>query len=102
MKVVSKRRRRFEKDNKESRIGLRSMDEKRHECGGCGAGCQNEKWIQLVGVDEGPQRMILDFQVADVSKPLLAVKRVVEKSNMVVFGPGEEDNFILNRKTGDK
>eukprot|EP00973_Karenia_brevis_P002546 347874-Karenia_brevis.AAC.1 len=62
MKVVSKRRRRFEKGKKETSVGLRSMYEKRHECGGYGAGCQNEKWIQLVGVDDVPQRMILDFQ----------------------------------------
>eukprot|EP00973_Karenia_brevis_P072759 10104940-Karenia_brevis.AAC.1 len=46
--------------------------------------------------------MILDFQVAEVSKPLLAVKGIVEKGNRVIFGPGKEDNFILNSKTGDK
>eukprot|EP00973_Karenia_brevis_P055385 7700776-Karenia_brevis.AAC.1 len=46
--------------------------------------------------------MILDFQVAEVSKPLLAVKRIVEKGNRVAYGPGKEDNFILNSKTGDK
>eukprot|EP00973_Karenia_brevis_P042707 5910028-Karenia_brevis.AAC.1 len=45
--------------------------------------------------------MILDFQVAEVSKPLLAVKRIVERGNRVIFGPGDEDNFILNSKTGD-
>eukprot|EP00973_Karenia_brevis_P085102 11812750-Karenia_brevis.AAC.1 len=46
--------------------------------------------------------MILDSQVADVSKPLLAVKRIVEKGNRVIYGPGKEDNFILNCQTGDK
>eukprot|EP00973_Karenia_brevis_P075946 10551671-Karenia_brevis.AAC.1 len=46
--------------------------------------------------------MILDFQVAEVSKPRLAVKRIVEKGNRVIFGPGKEDNFIINNKTGDK
>eukprot|EP00973_Karenia_brevis_P089459 12397849-Karenia_brevis.AAC.1 len=46
--------------------------------------------------------MTLDFQVADVSKPLLAVERIVEKGNIVVFGPGEEWNFIFNRNTEDK
>eukprot|EP00973_Karenia_brevis_P045456 6296140-Karenia_brevis.AAC.1 len=46
--------------------------------------------------------MILDFQVAEVSKPLLAVKRIVEKGNRVIFGSGKEDKFILNSKTSDK
>eukprot|EP00973_Karenia_brevis_P007103 963086-Karenia_brevis.AAC.1 len=46
--------------------------------------------------------MRLNFQVAAVSKPLLAVKRIVEKGNHVVFGPKEEDNFILKKRTGDR
>eukprot|EP00973_Karenia_brevis_P078019 10836399-Karenia_brevis.AAC.1 len=46
--------------------------------------------------------MILDFQVAEVSKPLLAVKRIVEKGNRVIIGPGDKDNLMLNSKTGDK
>jgi hypothetical protein len=40
--------------------------------------------------------------VADVHKPLAAVKRIVEKGNHVEFGPNPEDNFILNKKTGTK
>eukprot|EP00973_Karenia_brevis_P080135 11116695-Karenia_brevis.AAC.1 len=51
---------------------------------------------------EDPQKMILDFQVAEESKPLLAVKRIVENGNRIVFGPGDKDNFIPNSKTGDK
>eukprot|EP00973_Karenia_brevis_P081308 11271562-Karenia_brevis.AAC.1 len=55
----------------------------------CVSGCeceekvveQEEKWIQIVGVDEEAKRMKLNFQVAAVSKPLLAVKRIVEKGN---------------------
>eukprot|EP00973_Karenia_brevis_P071405 9918431-Karenia_brevis.AAC.1 len=46
--------------------------------------------------------MRLNFLVPAVSKPLLAVKRVVERRNHVVFGPQEEDHFILTRATGDK
>eukprot|EP00973_Karenia_brevis_P077220 10726002-Karenia_brevis.AAC.1 len=46
--------------------------------------------------------MRLNFQVADVAKPLLAVKRIVERGNHVVFGPGKEDNFIVKKKTGDR
>ena len=42
------------------------------------------------------------FQVADVKKPLVSVKRITEKGNHVQFGPAEKDNFILNKETGDK
>eukprot|EP00973_Karenia_brevis_P023123 3184445-Karenia_brevis.AAC.1 len=42
MKVVSKRRKRFEKDKKESGVRLRIMYEKRHACGGCGVSCEEE------------------------------------------------------------
>ena len=46
--------------------------------------------------------MNLAFQVADVKKPLIAVKRITEKGNHVAFGPQEEDNYILNKTTGQK
>ena len=46
--------------------------------------------------------MSLCFQVADVKKPLISVKRIVENGNKVGFGPGEEDNFILNERSGNK
>eukprot|EP00973_Karenia_brevis_P009006 1219967-Karenia_brevis.AAC.1 len=39
--------------------------------------------------------MSLNFQVAAVSKPLLAVKRIVEKGNHVSFGP----EFVGGGKT---
>ena len=42
------------------------------------------------------------FQATDVKKPLMAVKRIVEKGNIVHFGPEEKDNFIQNTATGDK
>ena len=51
--------------------------------------------------DKGKQ-IGLCFQVADVKKPLVSVKRIVEKGNYVNFGPEDEDNFICNKKTGDK
>ena len=44
----------------------------------------------------------LGFQVADVKKPLLAVKRICEKGNLVQFGSEPKDNFILIKQTGDK
>ena len=40
--------------------------------------------------------------MAEVKKPLISVKRIAEKGNQVCFGPGENDNFILNVETGDK
>ena len=46
--------------------------------------------------------MCLGFQVADVKKPLISVRRIGEKGNHVSFGPKEEDNYIINKETGDK
>jgi hypothetical protein len=56
-------------------------------------------WIQPVEMDK---TMKLGFQVADVKKPLISVKRICEKDNLVSFGPKLEDNFILSRASGDK
>lgn len=44
----------------------------------------------------------LKFQVTDVKKPLLAVRRLVEKGNMVNFGPEPDQNYIFNVTTGKK
>ena len=46
--------------------------------------------------------MCLNFQVAGVKKPLIAVKRIVEKGNVVQFGKRDEDKYIMNIDTGDK
>ena len=53
---------------------------------------------------EGEESMLMGmgFQASDVRKPLAAVHRIVEKGNKVQFGPGDEDNFIMNVKTGKK
>ena len=65
-----------------------------------------EKLIQLCSLEmwrkERDVQMSLRFQVADVHKPLIAVKRIVENGNKVGFGPGSEDNFILNEASGNK
>ena len=61
--------------------------------------------INLIKRDEKGKRDLsvgLNFQVADVRKPLLAVSRVVEKGNEVRFGPGKDGNYIRNLETGDK
>ena len=49
---------------------------------------------------EGMGSMV--FQVSDVTKPLASVARIVEKGNVVQFGAGEDDSFIMNISTGKK
>ena len=44
----------------------------------------------------------MKFQVCDVQRPLAAVWRMVEKGNVVRFGPKVEDNYILNPSTQEK
>ena len=44
----------------------------------------------------------LKFQVTDVKKPLLAVRRLVERGNVVSFGPEPSQNFIQNLTSGKK
>ena len=46
--------------------------------------------------------MQMDFQVADVKKPLIEVKRIVENGNRVFFGPGDEETFFYNESSGNK
>jgi hypothetical protein len=55
-------------------------------------------------VEKGEKRMKLKFkfQVAEVKKPLISVKRITEKGNVVAFGPDDDDNFIMNSVTGDR
>eukprot|EP00973_Karenia_brevis_P040953 5666684-Karenia_brevis.AAC.1 len=80
---------------------MKTNFESRETCNCDDKPCSQDKWIQPVE-REDPRRMILDFQVAEVSKPLLAVKRIVERGNRVIFGPSDKDDFILNSKTRDK
>ena len=42
-------------------------------------------------------------QVADVSKPLQAVRQLTRTGHLVVFGdgPGGEQHYVLNRVTGE-
>ena len=62
-------------------------------------GGQSARWM---GESKTPTLMKLRFQVAEVQKPLIAVKRIVEQGNYANFGPGEKDNFIENRESGSK
>ena len=51
---------------------------------------------------ENQARVNLKFQVTDVRKPLLAVWRLVEKGNVVNFGPRPEQNFIYHPESGKR
>ena len=44
----------------------------------------------------------LKFQVSDCKNPLCSVARIVERGNIVQFGPKEEDNYIFNPDNGEK
>ncbi len=44
----------------------------------------------------------LKFQVTDVRKPLLAVRRLVERGSAVQFGPEPEQNYVTRVETGRK
>ena len=74
-----------------------------HVCirNGC---CGEDVLLQLVetGEKRDQTQMNLKFQVADVAKPLVSVRRIAEKGNIVQFGPREEDNYIQNNETKDK
>ena len=72
-----------------------------HMCirNGC---CGRDVLLQAVEGGEERIQMNLKFQVADVSKPLVSVRRIAEQGNVVQFGPRAEDNFIQNKDTKDK
>jgi hypothetical protein len=61
--------------------------------------CEDEVSICPVGVGKEKLNMSMNFQVADVIKPLVSVRKLAEKGNRVCFGPDEEDNFIENKQT---
>ena len=42
------------------------------------------------------------FQASDVQKPIVSVRRMVEKGHTVQFGPEDKDNFIENIASGKK
>ena len=59
-----------------------------------------QKW--LCPVETEGKKLCFGFQVTDVKKPLISVKRIVEKGNYVCFGPEPKDNFIQSGRNGDK
>ena len=69
-------------------------------------GAMPERWIQLVNEgskpQEGSKRLNPCFQVANVSKPRMSVKRITQNNNKVHFAFDEGDNFVENVQTGDR
>jgi len=63
---------------------------------------ENKDEVDVCVVEEKKINLGLCFQVCNVKKALIAVKRICEKGNQVSFGPKEEDNYIQNLNTGDK
>ena len=53
-------------------------------------------------MDSKDLKMNLRFEVADVKKPLIAVKRICEKGNLVSFGPKEGINLSRTKTRGIK
>ena len=52
--------------------------------------------------DAAGQVLGVGFEVTDVKKPLLSVKRICEKGHTVHFGPNDADNFIQNIVSGER
>ena len=81
------------KGNKKKRFITASGHEMNH------FGKQQVKFIQ----PGGDKVHAMNFEVTEVTKPLVAVRRVVENGNRVVFGDDDGDgyvNYIQNKKTG--
>ena len=62
---------------------------------------EGEKDITFQDKESG-ELLGMTFQVTEVRKPLAAVRRLVEKGNVVQFGPEERHNYILNLQTRKK
>eukprot|EP00973_Karenia_brevis_P065448 9092931-Karenia_brevis.AAC.1 len=61
MKVVTRRKKNFDKSKNQSKVSVKEAYEGKPECKCESEACHEERWIQLVEGEE-PQRMILDFQ----------------------------------------
>ena len=66
-----------------------------------GTKMKNYGAVKIKFHNEGKDRA-MNFHVTDVKKPLGAVCRIADKGNRVCFGPGPEDNYILNIESGEK
>ena len=55
--------------------------------------------VHAAGVD---RPLNIGFQVADVKKPLLSVRRLCEQGNVVQFGQDSHNSFVMNLVSGDR
>ena len=55
--------------------------------------------VQAAGVE---RPLDIGFQVTDVKKPLLSVRRLCEQGNVVQFGQDAWNNYVMNVATGEK
>ena len=55
--------------------------------------------VHAVGV---PRPLDIGFQVTDVKKPLLSVRRLCEQGNVVQFGQDSRTSFVQNVATGEQ
>ena len=46
--------------------------------------------------------MDIGFQVTDVRKPLLSVRRLCEQGNVVQFGEDSRSSFVMNVQSGER
>ena len=58
--------------------------------------------VFIGAVETDKQKLGIRFQVADVIKPLISVKRLTEKGNRVCFGPEEADNYIEHKESKNR
>ena len=75
----------------------------------CFGSCMDECCDEDIGlevfvgqVETDKQKLGIRFQVVDVIKPLISVKRLTEKGNKVCFGPEEEDNYIEHKESKNR
>ena len=55
--------------------------------------------VQAAGVERA---LDIGFQVTDVKKPLLSVRRLCEQGNVVQFGQDARSSYVMNVPTGEK
>lgn len=55
--------------------------------------------VQAAGVE---RPLDIGFQVTDVKKPLLSVRRLCEQGNVVQFGEDSRSSFVMNVETGER
>ena len=68
----------------------------------CGEMCKYGEKEVTFSCGEDWEVIGLKFLETDVKKPLLAVRRLVERGNVVSFGPGPGHNYIKNFEAGKK